>query len=37
MHQKQSIEDCVQKEVRAWDHARSVEVLFTSGYGHPLR
>jgi hypothetical protein len=37
MHQKQSIEDWVQKEVRAWDHARSVEVLFTSGYGHPLR
>jgi len=37
MHQKQSIEDCVQKEVRAWDHAHPVEVHLTSGYGHPLR
>jgi hypothetical protein len=36
MHQKQGIEDCVQKQVRAWDYTRPVEVLLTSGYGHPL-
>ena len=36
VHQKQGIEDCVQKEVQAWDYTRPVEVLFTSGYGHPL-
>jgi hypothetical protein len=36
MHQKQSIEDCVQKQVQAWDYTRPVEVLLTSGYGHPL-
>ena len=36
MHQKQGIEDCVQKEVQAWDHARPVKVLLTSGYGHSL-
>lgn len=37
MHQKQGIEDCVHQEVQAWDHTRPVEVLLTSGYGHPLR
>jgi hypothetical protein len=36
MHQKQGIQDCVQKEVQAWDYARPVEVLLTSGYGHAL-
>jgi hypothetical protein len=36
MHQKQGIEDCVHQQVRAWD-TRPVEVLLTSGYGHPLR
>ena len=36
MHQKQGIEDCVQKQVQAWDYTRPVEVLLTSGYGHPL-
>lgn len=36
MHQKQGIEDCVQKQVQAWDYTRPVEVLLTSGYGRPL-
>lgn len=36
MHQKQGIEDCVHQQVQAWDHTRPVEVLLTSGYGHPL-
>ncbi|KAM0721599.1 hypothetical protein Q7P37_002524 [Cladosporium fusiforme] len=37
MHSKQSIEDCVQEQVRYWDIARPVEVELTSGYGHPIR
>lgn len=37
MHQKQRIEDCVHQQVQVWDHTRPVEVLLTSGYGHPLR
>lgn len=36
MHSKQSIEDCVQEQVRYWDLARPVEVQLTSGYGHPI-
>ena len=36
VHQKQSIEDCVRKHVQAWDYKHPVEVLLTSGFGHPL-
>lgn len=36
MHQKQGIEDCVQRHVQAWYYTRPVKVLLTSGYGHPL-
>jgi hypothetical protein len=36
MHQKQTIEDCVQDQVVQWYHLRPVEVNLTSGYGCPL-
>lgn len=32
---EQGIEDCVHQQVQAWDNTRPVEMLLTSGYGHP--
>jgi len=37
MHQKQTIEDCVNDQVLEWDVDNSVDVWLTSGYGPALR
>ena len=37
MHQKQTIEDCVNDQVLEWDHQNPIDVYLTSGYGPALR
>ena len=37
MHQKQTIEDCVNDQVLHWDHDSPLDVYLTSGYGPALR
>ncbi|KAF2725519.1 hypothetical protein K431DRAFT_238701 [Polychaeton citri CBS 116435] len=36
MHQKQTIEDDVKKQVLRWDETRGIDVKLTCGYGPPL-
>lgn len=36
MHQKQTIEDDVKKQVARWDTNRAIDVYLTCGYGPPL-
>ncbi|KAK5133109.1 hypothetical protein LTR08_008219 [Meristemomyces frigidus] len=36
MHQKQTIEDCVNDQVARWDLTNSIDVYLTCGYGPPL-
>lgn len=37
MHQKQTIEDCVNDQVVEWDQQSPIDVYLTSGYGPALR
>ena len=37
MHQKQTIEDCVNDQVVGWDRENPIDVYLTSGYGPALR
>ena len=37
MHQKQTIEDCVNDQVLEWDHSNPIDVYLTCGYGPALR
>ena len=37
MHQKQSIEDCVNEQVLQWDYNSAIDIYLVSGYGPALR